>query len=60
MTACVVEELGETEQWRLDVLVGALILEQGYIQLDPRPGELDRSGLRKRELTGYPVGECPV
>jgi hypothetical protein len=47
MTAYVVEELGETEHGSLDAIVGALTLEEWYIKLDPRTGELDLSGLRK-------------
>jgi len=53
MTAYVVEELGETEHGPLDAIVGALTLEEWYIQLDPRTGELDLSALRKREFTEY-------
>jgi hypothetical protein len=53
MTAYVVEELGETEHGPLDAIVGALTLEEWYIKLDPRTGELDLSGLRKREFTEY-------
>ena len=56
MTAYIVEELGETEHGRLDVLVGALTIEEWYIKLDPRKGELDLSGLRDREFTEYPIG----
>jgi hypothetical protein len=53
MTAYIVEELGETEHGPLDAIVGALTLEEWYIKLDPRTGELDLSGLRKREFTEY-------
>ena len=54
MTAYVVQELGETEHGRLDVLVGALTMEEWYIKLDPQKGELDLSGLRKGEFTEFP------
>jgi hypothetical protein len=54
MTAYVVEELGETE---LDVIVGALAMEEWYIKLDPQGGELDLTGLRKREFTEYLADE---
>jgi len=53
MIAYVVEELGETEHGRLDAIVGALTMEEWYIKLDPQRGELDLSGLRKREFTEY-------
>lgn len=56
MTAYIVEELGETEHRRLDALVGALTMEEWYIKLDPQGGELDLSGLRRREFTEYPSG----
>ena len=55
MTAYVVQELGETEHGRLDVLVGALTMEEWYIKLDPQKGELDLSGLRKGEFTEFTV-----
>jgi hypothetical protein len=53
MMAYVVKDLGETEYGRLDAIVGALTMEEWYIKLDPRGGELDLSGLRKREFTEY-------
>ena len=53
MTAYVVKDLGETEYGRLDAIVGALTMEEWYIKLDPRGGELDLSGLRRREFTEY-------
>ena len=55
MTAYVLEELGETEHGPLDLLVGALTMEEWYIKLDPQKGELDLSGLRNREFTEYLV-----
>lgn len=53
MTAYVVDELGETEHGPLDAIVGALTMEEWYIKLDPQKGELDLTGLRKREFTEY-------
>jgi len=53
MMAYIVEDLGETEYGRLDAIIGALIMEEWYIKLDPQRGELDLSGLRKREFTEY-------
>jgi hypothetical protein len=29
-------------------------MEEWYIKLDPRSGELDLSGIRRREFTEYP------
>lgn len=57
MTAYIVEELGETEHGRLDALVGALTMEEWHIKLDAQRGELDLSGLRRREFTEYPGGK---
>jgi len=53
MTAYLVEELGETEHGALDAIIGALTMEEWVIKLDPRTGELDLSGLRKREFIEY-------
>lgn len=53
MTAYVVDEIGETEYGPLDAVVGALTMEEWYIKLDPRTGEIDLSALRKREFTEY-------
>jgi hypothetical protein len=53
VTAYIVKELGETEHGPLDAIIGALTMEEWYIKLDPRTGELDLSGLRKREFIEY-------
>lgn len=53
MTAYVLPELGETEHGRLDAIIGALTMEEWYIKLDPQKGDLDLTGLRKREFTEY-------
>jgi len=53
MTAYIIQGLGETEHGPLDAVVGALTMEEWYIKLDPRTGNLDLSGLRKREFTEY-------
>lgn len=53
MMAYIVKDLGETEYGPLDVIVGALTMEEWYIKLDPQRGELDLSDLRKREFTEY-------
>ena len=53
LTAYLVEELGETEQGRIDAIIGALCMEERYMKLDPRNGTLDLSGLRRREFTEF-------
>lgn len=53
MTAYVVDELGDTEHSRLDAIVGALTMEEWWIKLDPKTGELDLTGLRRSEFTEY-------
>jgi len=57
MTAYTVDELGETEHGHLDAIIGGLTMEEWYIKLDPHTGELDLSGLRKREFTEYSIGK---
>ena len=57
ITAYIVEELGETEHGPLDALIGALTMGEWYIKVDSQKGELDLSGLRKREFTEYSVWE---
>jgi hypothetical protein len=52
-TVYIVHELGETEHGSLDAIIGVLTMEEWYIKLDPRMGEIDLSGLRKREFTEY-------
>lgn len=53
MKAYVVDELGETEYGPLDAVVGALTMEEWWIRIDPKTGELDLSKLRKREFTEF-------
>lgn len=53
MTAYVVDALGETEAGRIDAIVGALTMEEWWIKLDPKTGEVDLTGLRRREFTEY-------
>lgn len=50
MTAYIVDDLPETEFGQLDVIVGALTMEQWWMKIDPKTGELDLSMLRKREF----------
>lgn len=37
----------------LDAVAGALIIEEWHIKSDLRTGELELSGLRKRQFTEY-------
>ena len=48
-----VDELGEADGHKLDVLIGARTMEQWEIKLDLRTGELDLEGLRRREFTEF-------
>lgn len=51
--AVAVDDLGQTNGHRLDAIVGALTMERWEIKLDPKSGELDLEGLRRREFTEY-------
>jgi len=51
--AVVVDELGSADGRRLDAIIGARTMEQWEIKLDPRTGELDLEGLRRREFTEF-------
>ena len=53
ITAYVIDELGETEFGRLDVIIGAPTMEEWWIKLDPHNNELDLSSLRRREFTEF-------
>jgi len=46
-----IEDLGTINGKQLDMIIGATTMERW--QLDPRTGELDLTGLRKREFTEY-------
>jgi len=46
-------DIGRADGHDLDVLIGALTMEQWEIRLDPRTGELDLEGLRRREFTEF-------
>ncbi len=51
ITAYVTDESIDTEFGRIDVIVGALTMEEWWIKLDPRINEMDLSMLRRREFT---------
>jgi len=46
-------DLGSIDGKRLDVIIGARTMEGWEIRLDPGTGELDLTGLRRREFTEY-------
>lgn len=48
-----VDELGRADGHELDALIGALTMERWEIELDPKSGQLDLEGLRRREFTEY-------
>jgi len=48
-----VDDIGRADGRELDVLVGALTMEQWEIRLDPKSGALDLEGLRRREFTEF-------
>jgi hypothetical protein len=48
-----VEGLGRADGYELDAIVGARSMEQWELRLDPKTGELDLEGLRRREFTEY-------
>lgn len=51
ITAYVIDESIETELGRVEVIVGALTMEEWWIKLDPANNEIDLSMLRRREFT---------
>jgi Aspartyl protease len=48
-----VDDLGRANGHKLDVIIGALTMERWEIRLDPKNGELDLEGLRRREFIEY-------
>lgn len=48
-----VDDIGHSDGYDLDVLIGAPTMEQWEIRLDPRTGTLDLEGLKRRELTEF-------
>lgn len=47
------DEIGRADGPELDAIVGATTMEHWEIKLDPRSGELDLEGLRRREFTEF-------
>jgi len=48
-----VAEIGKIDGKEVTVIIGALTMEKWEIKLDPKTGELDLTGLRRREFTEY-------
>lgn len=48
-----VDEIGRADDHDLDAIIGILTMERWEIRLDPRTGELDLEGLRRREFTEF-------
>jgi len=53
LTAYIIDEIGESEYGSIDVIIGAITMEEWFIKLDPRNQTLDLSGLRRREFTEF-------
>lgn len=51
-----VDDLGRADGHELDAIIGALTMERWELRLDPKSGELDLEGLRRREFTEYSQG----
>ena len=51
-----IDDIGLANGHKLDALIGARTMEQWEIRLDPRTGELDLEGLRRREFTEFLAG----
>jgi len=54
ITECyVIETLGEVDGKQLDVIIGARTMEGWELRLNPATGELDLSGLKRRDFVEY-------
>jgi len=49
----IIDDLGTIDGKRLDVIMGARTMEGWELRLDPATGELDLSGLKRREFIEY-------
>lgn len=50
-----VDEIGKINGSGIDVLIGALTMEEWEISLNPKDNSLDLTGLRRREFTEFMV-----
>lgn len=48
-----VEKIGKADGHELDAIIGAFTMEKWEIKLNPKTGELDLEGLRRREFTEF-------
>lgn len=48
-----VDEIGKIDEKNLDILIGALTMEEWEIIPNPKDATLDLSGLRRREFTEF-------
>lgn len=48
-----IEELGNIDGKKIDILIGAITLEEWEITLSPKDGTLNLAGLKRREFTEY-------
>lgn len=48
-----IDEIGKVNGYELDVIIGALTMGKWEIKLNPKTGELDLEGLRRREFTEF-------
>ena len=55
--ADIIENIGIIEDKQIDIIIGARTMERWEMKLDPKTGELDLTGLRRREFTEYQEGE---
>ena len=53
MKAAPIDEIGVIDGRKVGAIVGATAMEEWEIRIDLAKGELDLSGLRKREFTEY-------
>ena len=53
MKAVPVDDIGAVEGRKLGAIIGATAMEEWEIRLDMAKGELDLTGLRRREFTEY-------
>lgn len=53
MKAVPVDDVGVVEGQKLGAIIGATAMEEWEIRLDLARGELDLTGLRRREFTEY-------
>ena len=51
--AYIIDALGTIDGVELDAIIGARTMEGWEIKLDPKTGDLDLTGLRRREFTEY-------